>query len=168
MGQAAPPSMGSKVQDFSLVSTRGKTVRLSEVMAQEPVVLVVLRGYPGYQCPFCTRQVQDFAQHAREFTEAGVRVVMVYPGPAAEVGQRADEFMAGKNFPESFEMLLDPDYRFTNLYELRWDAPKETAHPATFIIGKDGVVLFSKISDSHGNRTNAVAVLEAVTGLVKK
>jgi peroxiredoxin len=161
LAQAAPPTVGSKAKDFSLTSTRGKTVRLSELLQGSPVALVVLRGYPGYQCPFCTRQVQDFVEHAKDFADAGLRVVMIYPGPAAEVGQRANEFLANKDFPESFEMLLDPDYKFTNLYELRWDAPHETAHPSTFLINKDDEITFSKISGSHGDRTSATGLLEA-------
>lgn len=45
-----------------------------------PVVLVVLRGFPGYQCSFCNCQVEEFTSHASEF--AGASVLMVYPGPA--------------------------------------------------------------------------------------
>jgi len=33
---------------------------LSAVIEKGPVVLVVLRGYPGYRCPYCNRPVQDF------------------------------------------------------------------------------------------------------------
>jgi hypothetical protein len=32
---------------------------LSTELAHGPVVLVMLRGWPGYQCPFCTRQFGD-------------------------------------------------------------------------------------------------------------
>jgi len=46
-----------KGPDFKLSTPEGKTVQLSEVEAKGPVVLVVLRGYPGYQCPYCNRQV---------------------------------------------------------------------------------------------------------------
>ena len=55
---------------------------------------------------------------------------MVYAGPPQNLGALATEFLANKNFPENFDMLLDPGYEFTNLYGLRWDAPHETAsHP---------------------------------------
>jgi hypothetical protein len=32
---------------------------------------------------------------------------------------KANEFLANKQFPDSFTMLLDRDYKFTNLYGLR-------------------------------------------------
>jgi hypothetical protein len=31
------------------------------------------------------------------------------------------------------------------MYELRWDAPRETAHPSTFLIDLQDVIFFSKI-----------------------
>jgi peroxiredoxin len=123
------------------------------------VVLLVLRGYPGYQCPLCSRQVQDFVRNTEAFAGAGAKVVMVYPGPSAELSRRAAEFVEGKSLPAAFDLLLDPDYTFTKLYQLRWDEPKETAYPSTFLIGRDGRVRQRKISRSHGDRTTAREVL---------
>lgn len=157
---AAPPAVGQKAPDFALSNVNGKTIRLSELTANGPVALIVLRGYPGYQCPFCSRQVQDFARSAQSFEQAGLRVVMVYPGPPENLNARASEFLAGKSFPGSFEMLLDPGCDFTNLYGLRWDAPRETAYPSTFLIGQGGVVFYAKISKEHGDRSTAAELLE--------
>ena len=39
-----------------------------------PLVLVVLRGWPGYQCPFCTRQFGDYRLNAQKFAERGTPV----------------------------------------------------------------------------------------------
>ena len=76
-----------------------------------------------------------------------------------ELKAKAREFLAGKEWPGEFLLLLDPDYTFTLAYGLRWDAPKETAYPATFIVGRDGLVTFAKVSKSHGGRTTAAEVL---------
>ena len=160
---AAPPVVGEKAPDFALSTPEGKSVRLSEMMSKGPVVLVVLRGFPGYQCPYCNRQVQDYIQKAQGFTDAGVRVVLVYPGPPQNLGDRANEFLADKKLPANFQLLLDPGYQFTNQYGLRWDAPSETAYPSTFLIDRQGVVFFNKISREHGGRTTATEVIEALS-----
>jgi peroxiredoxin len=159
---AAPPAIGEKAPDFKLSTPEGKTVQLSEVEAKGPVVLVVLRGYPGYQCPYCNRQVQDFIQKSQGFAEAGTRVVLVYPGPPQDLGAKANEFLADKKLPENFDLVLDPGYEFTNMYGLRWDAPHETAYPSTFLIDRQGVIFFSKIVKEHGGRTTAVEILDAL------
>jgi peroxiredoxin len=152
---AATPGVNDKAPDFTLDNLQGKHVRLSEQTAKGTVVLVVLRGYPGYQCPLCNRQVQEFIKSGPAFAEAGAHLLFVYPGPA----DKGEEFLKDKAFPSNFTMVLDPDYAFTNLYNLRWDAPKETAYPSTFIINKSGVVTFAKISRAHGGRTTAAEIL---------
>jgi thioredoxin-dependent peroxiredoxin len=118
--------------------------------------------YPGYQCPLCNRQAQDFLSNARGFKDAGVRVLMVYPGAAEGLEKRANEFVRDKSFPAGFELLLDPDYRFTRLYDLRWNAPNETAYPSTFVIDQRGVVTFAKISHEHCGRTTATEILNVL------
>jgi thioredoxin-dependent peroxiredoxin len=159
---ATPPTIGDKAPDFALSTVEGKSIRLSAVTSKGPVVLVVLRGYPGYQCPFCNRQVQDFIQKSQGFADAGVRVVLVYPGPPQELGAKANEFLADKKLPDNFDMLLDPGYEFTNLYGLRWNAPHETAYPSTFLIDPQGAIFFSKIVKGHGGRTTAAEILDAL------
>jgi peroxiredoxin len=159
---AAPPVVGEKAPEFALSTPEGKSVRLSEMTSKGPVVLVVLRGYPGYQCPYCNRQVQDFIQKSQGFSEAGARVLLVYPGPPEDLGARANEFLTGKKMPDNMELVLDPGYDFTNLYGLRWDAPHETAYPATFLIDNKGVTFFSKIVKEHGGRTTAAEILDAL------
>lgn len=159
---ATPPAVGDKAPDFTLSTLQGKQVRLSDKTAKSPVVLAALRGYPGYQCPLCNVQVQDFIKNAQGFADAKVQVVLVYPGPPEKLDERAKEFLTNKTLPENFELLLDPGYEFTNLYGLRWDAPKETAYPSTFLIDQKGVVFFSKVSNSHGGRTKAAELLEVL------
>ena len=51
--------------------SRNKKVKLSALAKDGPVVLVVLRGFPGYQCPACSQQVRDFREHAKTLRGAG-------------------------------------------------------------------------------------------------
>ena len=116
------PKVGDEAKDFELTAIGGEKVKLSKLAEKGPVVLVVLRGYPGYQCPLCTKQVGELIGKADEFKKAGAQVVFVYPGPADKLKEKADEFVKGKDYPNHFHILLDPDYAFTNAYGLRWDA----------------------------------------------
>lgn len=159
---AAPPAIGDKAPEFTLSNMQGAKMKLSGFSAKSPVVLVVLRGYPGYQCPYCTRQVQEFVANAEGFKKQGVNVVFIYPGPPDDLQSKAAESAAGKQLPENFTLLLDPGYEFTNLYNLRWDAPKETAYPSTFLIDREGKIFFAKISNAHGGRTSAAEILDAL------
>jgi peroxiredoxin Q/BCP len=152
---AAPPIVGEPAPNFTLRTLDDKAIELNQLSAETAVVLVVLRGWPGYQCPLCTRQVQDFAAKAQNFQAAGARVLMIYPGPAEALKKHARDFLESKQWPADFLLVLDPDYAFTHAYGLRWEAKNETAYPSTFIIGKDGKVRFAQISKTHGGRVSA-------------
>jgi peroxiredoxin len=159
------PKVGEKAPEFTLKTLDDKTVKLSELTAQSPVVLIMLRGWPGYQCPICTVQVREFAKSADAFAAQKARVVMVYPGPAQDLKAHAEEFLKSKTWPKEYVFLTDPDYVFTKSYGLRWDAPQETAYPSTFVIDTKGAIRFAKVSTSHGDRADVATVLKALEEL---
>ena len=168
---AQTPTVGAKAPDFTLSTPTGKAVTLSTEEREHGLVLVILRGFPGYQCPYCVKQVHDFVEHASDFKAKNTRVLLVYPGPPAirgilslstkDLDQHAKEFLEKQaDLPSNVVLVTDPDYEVTNLYGLRWDAPHETAYPSTFVLDKQGMVVFEKISHSHGDRTTAQDILD--------
>jgi len=158
------PKVGDSAPDFTLKTLDDQSVHLSELTAKQPVVLVVLRGWPGYQCPICTRQVHDFVTQADAFA-GKAHVVMVYPGPATNLQAHAEDFLKDKQWPKDFTFVIDPDYAFTKSYSLRWEAPGETSYPSTFVIDTKGMVQFVKTSKSHGGRASAGEALAALAKL---
>jgi peroxiredoxin Q/BCP len=156
------PTVGDTAPDFTLDDLSGKKDQLSELAKKGPVVLVMLRGYPGYQCPFCTAQVGQLLNKAADFKKAGANVLLVYPGPADGLKDHAREFVRGKDIPSNFFLALDPDYSFTKLYNLRWEAPHETSYPSTFVLNTAQKVLYAKVSKEHGDRAKVEDVLAAL------
>ena len=162
-GAAGPPAQGDTAPNFTLRTLDDRPVELKQLTVKSPVVLVVLRGWPGYQCPLCTRQVNDFVGQASEFDAVGAQVLMVYPGPAADLRNHAEEFLHNKNWPKNFLFVIDPDFTFTKSYGLRWDSKNETAYPSTFILDKSNKVRFAHVSKQHGDRVGSVAVLKVIS-----
>jgi peroxiredoxin len=160
-----PPAVGEKAPDLRLKNLDGDEVDLGQLTERHSVVLLVLRGWPGYQCPICSRQVGEFLQKDKEFAAAGAEVVVVYPGPADLLEEHAKEFQGQRPFPEHFHYLTDPDYAFTNKWGLRWEAERETAYPSTIIIGKDKTIKFAMTSTTHGDRASAASVLKELATL---
>ncbi|RYX85545.1 peroxiredoxin family protein [bacterium] len=157
-----PPKVGEIAPDFELKAIDGTKVKLSEQTTKGPVVLIELRGFPGYQCPICTAQVGQLINKAQEFSKAKAQVILVYPGPAEGLKDRAGEFVRGKDMPANFYLLLDPDFAVTNKYGLRWDAQNETSYPSTFVLDNTRKVLFAKVSHSHGDRASTEEILAAL------
>lgn len=155
-------AVGDTAPEFSLSGVDEKTVMLSALLKEGPVSLVMLRGFPGYQCPICSKQVGELLDNAKEFAAVKTTVVLVYPGPAKGLNTHAQEFIGSREFPANFRFVVDPDYKLTDAYGLRWDAPRETAYPSTFVIGRDGKITFARISKSHGGRVTAKELLKAL------
>jgi len=165
---AEPPTVGEAAPTVTLISTTGDQVDLSETFAGGKTLLVVLRGYPGTHCPACSAQTADLISNAEKFADAGVAVVIVYPGQQNGLEGYAKEFLTDviaeakeTELPGGVTLLLDPDYELVNAYGLRWMAPNETAYPATFVIAKGGEITFAEVSNTHAGRVTAKAALEA-------
>ena len=154
--------VGETAKNFTTKTIQGDEIIFSEINNNSSVVLIVLRGWVGSQCPVCSRQVGQFIENAGRLKELGAEVVLVYPGPSDELQSKANEFTEDFKLPDNFHFTLDPDYLMINKYGLRWDAPKETAYPSTFVIDKRGKIVYSKISKTHGGRAKVDEVLKVL------
>lgn len=105
--ESTVPALGDKARDFTLNDLQGRPVGLFELTGKSKVVLIVLRGFPGYQCPICSSQVGSLISKATELSDAGAQVVFVYPGPPDKLNDRAGEFLKGKKLPDNFLLVVD-------------------------------------------------------------
>ncbi len=153
---------GDKALPFKSTDLEGKAFEFQPDKTGRWTVLIFLRGYPGYQCPLCSRQVGEFLAKAEELSAAHADVVFIYPGLAKDLTTKSKEFLAEKQLPSGFTMVIDQDYEVVNAYRLRWQAARETAYPSTFVIDPTGVIRYSKISHTHGDRAPVKEVLAAL------
>ncbi len=160
------PKEGTKVDNFSGTTMNGHVFELSEYIQEGSVALVMLRGFPGYQCPVCSTQVAGYIAKAEEFEKQNTPVVFIYPGKVKDLDKKAKEFTtpleSEQDLPTNFIFVIDHDYKITNLLDLRWNAPNETAYPAAFVIDHKGYIQYAKISDNHRGRATADEILEVL------
>lgn len=158
LASAQIPDVGQQAPEFSLSTLDGQSLSLSSFTRKGTVVLIVLRGYPGYRYPYFTKQVHDFVENADKFRAMGAQVLLVYPGPSADLDQSAREALARQNpLPGNVHLVTDPDYTFTHQYGLGWDAPQQTAYPSMFLIDGKDVVFYRRVG--HGDRTTALEII---------
>lgn len=162
LAQQRTPECGDKASEFKTKDLNGNAFEFQPTKQSDWTVLVFLRGYPGYQCPLCTRQVGDLIAKADDFAAAKANVVFVYPGTVKDLTNKAQEFVASSPLPTGYQLVIDPDYKIVNDYKVRWDAPRETAFPSTFVIDPTGFIRFAKVSKTHGDRTTAKEILSVI------
>jgi peroxiredoxin len=160
---AATPVVGQRAPDFTLNALDGSSLSLRQLTAAGRLVIVVLRGYPGYQCPFSQQQFQSYQQAAAQFASLSTQVLFVYPGNGGKnLSLDAADMIGSQPLPQNVHVVLDPNYSFTNLYGLRWNATDETAYPSTFLINSDRTVVFTHVGQFHSDFTPVTDTLAVV------
>lgn len=152
---------GDKVIDFDLpvVGDDNSYLQLSDEYDQGKVVVIVLRGYPGYQCPICNQQVSSLRNRARALAKEAHRVILVYPGEGTTLQRHAKQFMGSRSLPDPLVIVRDQDMKTVKEWGLRWNASRETAYPATFVLDRSGRIQWQKISDNHAGRASVEEIL---------
>ncbi len=90
--------VGDRAPDFNLPSCRGQHVRLSDRIAQGPVVLSF---YRGSWCPFCTLEMKALRETVSTVEDLGATVLALSPQSLEGTCKMAEE----QNIP--FDLLSD-------------------------------------------------------------
>ena len=155
-----------RVHDFDLpIVGSNDYLRLSDQYRQGAVVVVVLRGYPGYQCPICMRHVATLANRATTLKRFATKVILVYPGASESLEKRAEEFAGKRRLPEPMVIVRDDQMDTVREWGLGWDARSETAYPATYVIDRNGRIRWKKVSTSHAGRSTVEEILKELRKL---
>lgn len=121
---------GTRAPDFALPDQTGRTVRLSDLLGQGPIVLYF---YPKDNTKGCTAEACAFRDHYHAFKEAGAEVVGVSTdGEASHRG-----FAEQHNLP--FILLSDEGGAVSKLYGARALFGLVTGR-VTFVIDESGTV----------------------------
>ncbi len=138
--------VGDKAPDFVLDDDQGHPTRLSELLAEGPVVLYF---YPKAMTSGCTKESCHFRDLSAEFSALGARRV----GISADQVSKQREFSAKHDF--DFPLLSDPDRKVAQLFGVKRSLVPVNKR-ATFVIGSDGVVkeiIASELNmDVHADR----------------
>lgn len=179
----AMPDPGLKVAetapDFSLPNAFGQQVRLSDILAEGPVVLTFYRG--GW-CPYCNLQLRGLKETQPFFEQEGARLVAVTP----QEPDKSREQVEKDGYP--FEILSDLDDQVMAAYGLLFQVPADLSEvykqrlsldlaeyngdgryvlpvPATFVIDRSGVIRAAFVDVDYRKRVEPAAIVAALQEL---
>src|SRR5438270_1065290 len=66
--------------DLTFRDSAGAAVDLKKYRGHKNVVLVFMRGFPGYICPGCSTQTSHLIRSYDEFAKRDAEVLVVFPG----------------------------------------------------------------------------------------
>ncbi len=129
-------AIGDPAPDFALPDHEGRTVRLSDLLADGKVVLAF---YPADFTPVCTAQACMMRDAHDRLTEAGVRVVAVSPQ------SRDSKSRFRKRHNLSQVMLADPDRIAIKAFGV--GLPLGLVRRVSFLIDADGTIRDRVVAD---------------------
>ncbi|MGI9442414.1 MAG: redoxin family protein [Rubripirellula sp.] len=168
-GQGVPqnqPGVGQRAPDFELpLVGQKKFLSLRDEYRDGPVVVIVLRGYPGYQCPVCKSQFNAVVNRAKALSSESKCVVLVYPGKADQLEKNSKRFLGSRKLPHPIKVVRDDDMQMVKEWGIRWEARNQTAYPATFVVDQNGRIAWKKISSTSAGRSTVEEILRELRKL---
>ena len=123
--------VGDRAPDFTLPSTGGTTVSLSDLLGK-PIVLVF---YPGDDSAVCTKQLNAYNEGLDQFHQLDAQIV----GVSAQDLSSKEAFAAKHGF--EFPLLADVDKQVAAAYGTL--GPIGFPRRSVFIIDKDGIIRYA-------------------------
>ncbi|MFQ5480593.1 MAG: peroxiredoxin-like family protein [Thermodesulfobacteriota bacterium] len=166
---------GDMAPAFSLKNSEGEEISSEKLLSKGPLVI---NFYRGSWCPYCNLELKAFEDSAEKIRELGAELVSISP----ELREKSAEF-TGDN-PFSFQILSDEGNDvagrfglvFTLVEELRaiynqfgidlqeynGNNSYELPMPATYVLGRDGLIVHAFVDADYTKREEPEAVVKVL------
>lgn len=156
---------GAKAQEFTLPDHNGKALSSAELLSRGRLVLCFIRGR---WCPFCVGQMEAMNLMLPQIEQAGATLVAISPQTVKQSFFMHDQHKlrfsllvdAQNNVARQFGLVYrvpadqETVYRraFVNLPFTNGDDSWELPIPATYILDRDGTVVFASANEDYTER----------------
>jgi peroxiredoxin len=167
--------VNSKISEFHLHDHDGKIVSSSDLLAKGPLVLCFIRGR---WCPFCVGQMEAMNLVLPEIAQAGAALVAISPQTVKQAFFMRDQHKlrfpllsdSGNEVARQFGLTYRvPDEQkavyqraFVNLPLVNGDDSWELPVPATYIVDRDGTVLYASANEDYTERPEPPEIVRLV------
>lgn len=176
-GDNAPNGLkkGAKAPEINL-TIDGKQVALADFYKDQNVAVIF---YRGYWCPVCNKHLSEFATRAKELEDKGIKLIAITPEAQEGIKKTKEntqaDFTIVSDVDGSIQRAFDVDYEVTSGYvnkvseKLKVSISKNNVNgkaelpvPATYIINKEGEIIFAHFDPDYHNRASIDDILGAI------
>ena len=165
-------SVAKKAPVFELQDQNAKPVSSADLLAKERLVICFIRGR---WCPFCVGQLEAMNRILPQIEHAPASLIAISPQTVKQSFFMADQHKLrfpllsdpGNRVARQFGLVYRvPDYQqavyrrvFINLPFANGDESWELPVPATYILNRNGSVLFSSVNADYAERPEPAEIL---------
>ncbi len=170
--------VGARMPEFELPDHDGESISSSSLLAKGRVVICFIRGR---WCPFCVAQMEAMNLVLPEIEHAGASFVTISPQTVQQSYFMRDQHKlhfpllsdAGNDVTRKFGLTYRvPDEQraiyqraFVNLPFVNGNESWELPIPATYIVDRDGTVLYASANEDYAERPEPTAILRLLAAL---
>lgn len=170
--------IGAQAPSFELPDHDGEVVRSTQLLARGRLVTCFIRGR---WCPFCVGQVEAMNLAAPLIHEAGAALVAISPQTVKQSYFMHDQHKlrfplladAGNKLARQFGLTYrvpaaqEAVYRraFVNLPLANGDDSWELPIPATFVIDRDGTIVYASANEDYTERPEPREIVRILTSM---
>lgn len=169
---------GENAPTFIATDNNGKTIDLKAILKSHKAV--VLFFYRGQWCPYCNKYLQKLQDSLEYLTRQGAYVIGVTPETGENINKTIEKTRA------SFSIIRDKGYKLMKDYDVNYtvddamfsklkgygiDLEKNNGNtdhvlpvPATYVIGKNGKLIYVHFDKDYTKRTSVRVLLDAIQG----
>ena len=172
---AASLPAGAKAPEFSLLDHNGNAISSVELLARGRLVICFIRGRWD---PFCCGQMEAMNRVLPEIEAAGASLVAISPQTVKQSFFMADQHKlrfpllsdAGNSVARQFGLVYrvpeeqEAIYRraFINLPLVNGDESWELPIPATYILDRDGTIIFASANEDYAERAEPAEIVRSL------
>jgi peroxiredoxin len=165
--------VGTKAPLFEAVTQTSTAYVLAEELQNGPVIVIF---YRGQWCPICNRHLSNIQDSLQYIEEKGATVIAISPEKPEYLVKMQEKTEA------QFTMLYDEDYKISDafngtfipsastrmMYNKMLGAELKKSHsdeserlpiPATYVIGKDGIIKWRQFDADYKKRSSVADIL---------
>ncbi len=166
--------IGERVKDFKGVDQNGNLIQLSELLKKGKVVIVF---YRGQWCPICMPHIRKLQNGFDEIKDKGASVVLISP----ENQENIQKTILRTNV--TIPILYDKDYKIMKDFDVNFlpskglrimynsllradlkntqsDSSETLPVPATYIIDKDGKIIWRHFDHDYKKRSKIKDIID--------
>lgn len=168
---------GNDVPHFQAKTVHGETFVLEQALQQGPLVIIF---YRGHWCPVCNKHLGVLQDSLQLIHEKGARVIAVSPEKPELLNKTVEKTGAAftllydehYRIADAFDVTFRPDSMQRIMYNTMLGAKLKNAHsddsqrlpiPATFIISKEGKIVWRQFDPDYKKRSSVKEILTVLS-----